>query len=274
MHNPDMNLFKSKIMYLTYAFLGTFIILMSMYLINKQNHIDNHIQDLYPSTNDQIKYQSEWQKEFYFDRIKKFRNNPIGFNKIVLLGNSITQSGGDWNKRLYANNIINRGISGDYTEGIINRLDEIIYYKPTAVFLLIGVNDIFKDNSNNPEINPSYVARNIIKIADKIKNGSPTTLVFIQTILPINNQLYMEMKKVDYNFLKSDYHPSINEQINNINSILINNKKHNIIELHIFFKNKEGVLNSSFSTDGVHLNQEGYRVWSEAIAPIVMSLNK
>ena len=269
-----MNLFKSKIMYLTYAFLGTFIIMISMHLIKKQNPIDNHIRDLYPNTNEKIKYQLEWQKEFYFNRINKFKNKPIGFHKIVLLGNSITQSGGDWNKRLNANNIINRGISGDYTEGIIKRLDEIIYYKPTAVFLLIGVNDIFKDNSNNPEINPSYVAKNIIKIADKIKNGSPATQVFIQTILPINNQLYMEMKKVDYNFLKSDYHPSINEQINKINSILINNKKHNIIDLYNFFKNKEGVLDSNFSTDGVHLNQEGYRVWTEAIAPIVMSLNK
>ena len=85
------------------------------------------------------------------------------------------------------NNIVNRGISGDYTEGILSRLNEIIYYKPIAVFLLIGVNEFFKDNSNNTEITPAYVADNILKIAEKIKNGSPSTRIYIQTIFPINN---------------------------------------------------------------------------------------
>ena len=43
------------------------------------------------------------------------------------------------------NNIVNRGISGDYTEGVLGRLNEVIYYKPIAVFLLIGLNDFFDD---------------------------------------------------------------------------------------------------------------------------------
>ena len=269
-----MNSFKFKIMYLTYAFLSALIILIYMYSIRKQSRVDNHIQNLYPNTSDSIKYQLTWQKEFYFNRIEEFKKKPLGYNKIVLLGNSITKGGGDWTQRINASNIVNRGISGDYTEGIIKRLDEIIYYQPIAVFLLIGVNDLFKDNSNNPEINASYVAKNIIKIADIIKNGSPSTVVFIQTIIPINNQYYMKMKKVDYNFLKTYYHPSINEQIKKVNSILIKNKKHNIIDLHILFLNKEGILNPNVSSDGVHLNKEGYRIWSEAISAIIISLNK
>ena len=93
----------------------------------------------------------------------------MGYNKIVFLGNSITKGGGDWGQRFNSSNIVNRGISGDYTEGILNRLNEIIFYKPIAVFILIGVNEFFKDNTNNLEVNPTYVANNIIKIADKIK---------------------------------------------------------------------------------------------------------
>ena len=92
---------------------------------------------LYPDSDIIIKHQIDWQKTFYFDRIDEFKNVPIGFNKIVFLGNSITYGMRNYDSVFYVKNIVNRGISGDYTEGVLGRLDEIIYYKPVAVFLLI-----------------------------------------------------------------------------------------------------------------------------------------
>ena len=82
------------------------------------------------------------------------KKKPIGYNKIVFLGNSITKGGGDWNKRLNVTNIINRGISGDISEGVLERLDEIVHYKPIAVFLLIGFNNFFTDFNSDPIDNP------------------------------------------------------------------------------------------------------------------------
>ena len=176
----------------------------------------NHYQD--PNTI--IKDQQEWQKKFYFERISEFKNEPIGKNKIVFLGNSIMQGGGNWNDRYKSNNIVNRGISGDYTAGILKRLDEILFYKPKSVFLMIGINEFFADNSEKPEINPKNVAKNILKIADIITKHSPKTEVFIHTILPINNDQYIEVKKVNYNFLQNSFIPSINKQVEETNSIL------------------------------------------------------
>ena len=268
-----MNPLTSKIKHFIYISLGVLFFLIAIYSIIKQSSVDNHIQNLYPDTSDHLKYQLPWQKEFYFNRINEFKNNPIGYNKIVFLGNSITKGGGDWGQRFNASNIVNRGISGDYTEGILNRLNEIIFYKPIAVFILIGVNEFFKDNTNNLEVNPTYVANNIIKIKDKIKNGSPSTLVFIQTILPINNQHYMNIKDVNYNFLLPDYSPSVNMQIKKVNSILVKSKKHNLIDLHPLFLNSNGSLNYKFTIDGVHLNQKGYQIWSNKIYSIIESLN-
>ena len=252
-----------------------FILIISIIIIAelKYNSFGNYVHDLYPKSSINIKYQLPWQRVFYFNRIKEFEQKPIGNNKIVFLGNSITEGGGNWSNRFKTNNIVNRGISGDYTEGVLNRLNEIIYYKPISVFLLIGINDFFKDNSTNLKINPTYVAENIFNIANIIKNGSSSTLVFIQTIFPINNQHYMKVKKVDYNFLQSKYRPSINEQIKKVNSILINNKKHNVIDLHSLFLNNEGVLDSKFSLDGVHLNQKGYQVLTDTIKPLIILLN-
>ena len=97
-----------------------------------------------------IKYQQDWQKDFYYKKIAEFENSPIGFDKIVFLGNSITQGLLRHTEKLSRTDIINRGISGDHTDGILARLQEIIHYKPKAVFLLIGVNDLFEDNRNKP----------------------------------------------------------------------------------------------------------------------------
>ena len=46
---------------------------------------------LYPSINTKIKYQQDWQKDFYHKKLSEFKVSPIGFNKIVFLGNSITK---------------------------------------------------------------------------------------------------------------------------------------------------------------------------------------
>ena len=151
-------------------------------------------RDLYPDPDTNIKDQLEWQKNIYFKRIKEFKDKPIGTNKIVFLGNSITKGGGDWGKRFNAKNIVNRGISGDYTDGVLNRIEEIIHYQPIGVFLMIGVNEFWSDNHDRPYITPKHVAENILKICRKIKEKSPETEIIIQTILPVNNQQYLEGK--------------------------------------------------------------------------------
>ena len=90
---------------------------------------------LYPDSTITIKYQDDYQFGEFHKRIKEFKNDPIGSNKIVFIGNSITYGLRRWDNKLEANNIVNRGISGDFSEGIQKRLNEIIYYKPLAVFI-------------------------------------------------------------------------------------------------------------------------------------------
>ena len=85
---------RSKYIFLFFLMAFAFIAIIVIYII-----LNSPINDLYPKSNIQIKYQSPWQREFYFNRIEKFKNNPIGNNKIVFLGNSITEGGGDWNQR-------------------------------------------------------------------------------------------------------------------------------------------------------------------------------
>ena len=46
---------------------------------------------MYPPKNIKIKFQQDWQYNLYHKRIIDFKKFPIGFKKIVFLGNSITE---------------------------------------------------------------------------------------------------------------------------------------------------------------------------------------
>ena len=230
------------------------------------------LESLYPEKDRFIQHQQEWQMNFYHKRIDEFKNNPIGSGKIVFLGNSITEAGGDWNKRFVsANKIVNRGISGDFTEGVLSRLDEIIHYKPIAVFILIGINDIFNaDLPDRHKITPLYVSDNIIRIAKKIVNETPNTKIFVQTILPINDRIYTKEKG-----WFPDHAVPLPDQINEINALLkskCDRESFTFIDLHSAFIDKDGLLDKRFTTDGVHLNNSGYDNWAKFIDKYVTSI--
>ncbi len=197
-------------------------------------------ENIYPSENILIKNHSDWTKKHYPERIKEFKNNPLHRGDIVFLGNSITEQGGDWSKRFNNIKIKNRGISGDMTEGVLARLGEIYYYKPSKIFIKIGINDLFIDS-----VTANNVAENILKIVSNIHLYSPKTKVYVQTILPTSTEM-------------------IQTKIKNTNDILKNQAIRNnytLIDLHEVFADEKDMMKKEFTIDGVHLNESGYQSW-------------
>ncbi len=96
-----------------------------------------------------------------------------------MLGNSITE-GANWKVLLNDTTIINRGISGDVTFGVLNRIADITERKPSKLFVLIGINDLSR---NTPD---EIIVENIFKMVSKVKSGSPSTVIYVQSILPTN----------------------------------------------------------------------------------------
>ena len=61
-----------------------------------------------------------------------------------------------------------------------------------------------------------------------------------------------------------------------VNEIIKANEKDNpyqTIDLYSIFVNENGLIKNDLSTDGVHLNEQGYDAWVDFIRPIVSSLN-
>lgn len=191
--------------------------------------------------------------DHYYRRVSEFEMQPpISSQDIVMIGNSITEGGSDWSERLAASNIINRGINGDTAEGIYDRLYQILPGKPQMIFLMCGINDV----SHN--LSADSIALLIEKLIVCIKTQSPTTKIYLQSLLPINESIgrYKLLREKTPVVLK------INLLLGQLAA------KHHIQYLNIFSKfTDEGGKNMSrlLSTDGLHLNETGYNIWADEL---------
>tara|TARA_B110000902_G_scaffold145604_1_gene167913 strand:- start:1304 stop:2035 length:732 start_codon:yes stop_codon:yes gene_type:complete len=239
----------------TIKFLSFFLTIISFTSCSQNNEeilVEEEIiiipDNLYPSEDVTIANHSDWTKTHYPKRIAEFKANSLNFNEIVFIGNSITEQGEDWRLKVNNPKARNRGISGDTSDGIIARLNEITFYKPKKLFLLIGINDLFH-NPNAVE----KIHENILKIVDEINSKSPITQIFVQTVLPTTTENLI---------------PIIKE----LNTLLENSavgKPFDFINLQQRFVLLDGKMNMDFSSDGVHLNEKGYKIWSEIIKNII-----
>ena len=56
---------------------------------------------------------------------------------IVMLGDSLTEWG-NWHELMPQHHIINRGIAGDTSSSVLDRLDEVMQRQPKVVFVMVG----------------------------------------------------------------------------------------------------------------------------------------
>jgi lysophospholipase L1-like esterase len=182
-------------------------------------------------------------------RMEIFKNDPLSKGGIIFLGNSITEQG-NW-KNLFPNkNVFNRGIGGDNTYGVLARLDEVISSKPEKIFLMIGINDL-----GSRQWETSVILDNYNKIVDKIKKGTPKTKLYVQSILPLNDNL---LKGGTYKN-KADTIIKLNKALKNIG----NNKCAGFVDVYNIFHTGDNVLNAKYTKDGIHLLPDGYLIWKE-----------
>ena len=195
---------------------------------------------------------------YYLHKKSQFEKLPSSDSDVIFLGDSLTDEC-EWAELLGNPNIQNRGISGDTTDMILNRLDKIVDSKPKKIFLLVGVNDFINFGKSVEKTVESY--KNILII---IQNGTPNTQVFIQSILPVNNKYENRVnnKKI------LEYNLNLRE--------LAKDFSFTYIDLFSRFSDVQNELDPRYTLDGIHLNGQGYLVWKEVIekyvAPNTISL--
>lgn len=192
---------------------------------------------------------------FYHQRATLFEELPVTSKDIIFLGNSIT-NGGEWAELFDNKHVKNRGISGDICMGVYDRLPAVLKGKPAKIFLLIGINDVNRGTSAD-----TIVAR-IGKITRKIKQYSPATKIYLQSVLPVTDHYKM--------FGGHTKHWQMVKVINEKLSQLAAQEKVAYIDLYSHFADPEtGKMNIEYTNDGLHLLGKGYIKWAEIVKPYV-----
>lgn len=159
-------------------------------------------------------------------------------NDIVFVGNSLTEAFPV--SELFGPHVKNRGIGGNKTSHILNRIGDIAKCHPRKLFIEAGVNDIVFGNSVDSAFN------NYVEIIKLVKQTSPKTLINVQSILPTCK----------------DYE-KYNEKVLELNKKLrsycdFEGVRYIDIYNHVVLY---ASLDSTLTSDGIHLNGKGYNIW-------------
>lgn len=181
-----------------------------------------------------------WKYKQEMDLYKVYRKE----GKIVMLGNSITYRC-NWNELLNRDDVINRGIGSDTTEGFLNRLEFVYNTNPEICFIMGGINDIYKGE------NPKMIVNNLASLIDslKAKNIKPViqSILYVAEDCPNAEQLNKQIETT--NQLIEKMCLSKKELFWNLNKTL----------------NNEDYLREEYSFDGIHLTFEAYKKWGHRI---------
>ena len=172
-----------------------------------------------------------------------FEAYPIQPGDVVMLGDSITE-GAEWAEVLPNHPVRNRGIGGDRTIHLLERLDPISTSEAGSLFLKIGTNDLGADVPHD-EIVSNYAA-----MLDRIAREAPTTRVVVQSVLPRD----------------ASYRERI-ERLNEAIRALAAERQLIWLDLYPHFLAGDGSLRDELTYDELHLNGAGYRVWGELLRP-------
>lgn len=196
-----------------------------------------------------VKVMNESTKH-WISRWKLFREQTEAARPggIVLLGDSLTEKFPQ-EFLLAPVSIHNRGIGGDKVGGwkyygLIDRLDvSVCGLRPSAVVLMIGVNDIVWASTPWESMEAHYD-----RLIGEIRDCAPKARLLVFSTLPVRTE-----------------NKSFSSQILEWNRTIQRTAEAHgaeFINLHPLFLNEEGELRAEYAIDSIHLSEEGYRVWA------------
>jgi lysophospholipase L1-like esterase/Na+-transporting methylmalonyl-CoA/oxaloacetate decarboxylase gamma subunit len=168
---------------------------------------------------------------------------------IVMLGNSITENGGDWNDRLGRSDILNSGQGGYTTGQMIWLLNScVLKARPRYCFTLAGINDI--------------------------SLGVPVERIFQNYQTIIDTLLANDIQPVIQSTLFQTGNLSGNRKVSYLNYLLKDyciGKNIAFIDLNHFMSDTNGLI-PEYTTDGTHLSERGYDIWTEKLKQVISGL--
>ncbi|TVQ65373.1 MAG: hypothetical protein EA366_00140, partial [Spirulina sp. DLM2.Bin59] len=127
--------------------------------------------------------------------------------------------------------------------------------QPQVIFIMIGINDVLWD------VRDETLLANTRLIVNNLRQTHPQSRIVVQSILPHAGE-HATWEGRDRLLQIS------NGRIRRLNQDLAAMARREgaiFLDLYPLFANEQGQLKMDLSTDGLHLNRDGYRVWATAL---------
>ncbi len=177
------------------------------------------------------------QSEEYYQKYIQRKHSA----DIAMFGDSFTE-GGKWNSLLDNGFVLRMAWSGYTSSQLAGMINKTIAFKPRFVFILCGRNDI-----RSRCFSIDHTISNYKFMADTLRANNITP-VFQKLLYQHNNPFYNIMI----------------DSINNSLSEFCLREKIDLIDIGKDMYDSTG-LRAEITTDGLHLNSEGYHLWAAII---------
>lgn len=150
----------------------------------------------------------------------------------------------------------NRGIGGDTTQGVLDRLQVSAFdIAPSVIVLMIGTNDI------NGNYEKAGIFERYEKIIDEIDKNLPDVTLFCMSVIPQNEVLET------YSTIKVENTTKIIFEVNAHIKALAQEKGATYLDVFSLLADENDRLIKEYSDDGLHLNEKGLTVWTNLLKP-------
>lgn len=150
----------------------------------------------------------------------------------------------------------NRGIAGNTTLQVLERLDDVVALAPRTVFLQIGVNDILR--LSRKIASPQNLTDRILQIAAAF----PGAKVYVSSLYPINRKRSFISNIICFR--------GSNKRIGAVNAVLRQRCIEaglTYIDMYPHLLDEKGRLKKAYTLEGLHLTAEGYCVIADVYRP-------
>ncbi|TCJ31221.1 GDSL-type esterase/lipase family protein [Nocardioides jejuensis] len=183
-------------------------------------------------------------------RRRHFATVPVPPRRVLFLGDSITE-GGLWPDLFPDLPTTNRGIGGEATYDLIERLDEAIN-APLAVSLMIGTNDLHGPRALR---DLRGIAARHDEIVARIRTLAPDAQLLVNSLLPRTNHFRTHLQTLNEWYAASAGRHGAT-----------------YVDLWPTFATAEGTMRPDYSRDSLHLTPAGYVAWADTLRPYMSTL--
>jgi lysophospholipase L1-like esterase len=169
---------------------------------------------------------------------------------LVMFGDSITEWA-PWADIFRDISMVNRGLAGDTTSGMLRRIDTTLNVNPKLVCFMAGINDLAQG------YDVDHIYQNYIDMLEVWQENDIRILV--QSTLYVGSKLQGLNPSVErLNRKISEYCDQQGIAFLDVNSVLSPN----------------GLLSNEYSCDDLHLNAKAYQAWAEVLQSTIAELLK